>query len=299
MSAEDGGFLAGMIASSRRRACTARAAGVARPRQAAPGGRLIAALRPDPRHHTLAVIAEIKRASPSRGPIAPDLDAAARARAYQDAGAAAISVLTEPTAFGGSLDDLRAVTAAVSIPVLRKDFIVDEAQVQEAAALGATAVLLIAAALPDAALADLLRECRLCGLDALVEVHDERDMRAAGAAGASIVGINNRDLVSLRVDLATTARLAAASPPDVVLVAESGVRAPGDAACLAACGADAVLIGEVLAAAAEAELPGMIASFRDPGTGRRAPAARRDAVRQQPTGRPGATTPPPGAGGEL
>ncbi|MFP4235798.1 MAG: indole-3-glycerol phosphate synthase TrpC, partial [Nitriliruptoraceae bacterium] len=136
----------------------------------------------------VALIAEVKRASPSKGPIAPDLDAAAQAARYRDGGAAAVSVLTEPSRFGGSLDDLAAV-AALGIPALRKDFLVDVSQVWEARACGAAAVLLIVAALDDPALATLLAACEEAGLHALVEVHDEIELSRAAAAGARIIGV--------------------------------------------------------------------------------------------------------------
>ncbi len=204
----DGDFLARMVAAARERVAQARAARpLRRPARAAHPGRLRAALE-HPRAGGLAVIAEVKRASPSRGALAPGLDAAAQARAYEQAGADAVSVLTEPTRFAGSLADLEAVARSVAVPVLRKDFIVDPYQVWEAAAAGAAAVLLIVAALDGDELAALLGECAATGLDALVEVHDEDDLLRAELAGARLVGINNRDLRTLAVDLATTERLA-------------------------------------------------------------------------------------------
>jgi indole-3-glycerol phosphate synthase len=267
---EPGGFLAEMAASARRRAAAARAAGrPRRPERPGDPDRLRAALAqpkatpgaPDPR---LAVIAEVKRSSPSKGQIAPGLDAAAQARAYEAAGADAVSVLTEPTRFGGSLDDLRAVCAAVGLPVLRKDFIVDEAQVWEAAEAGAAAVLLIAAILDDARLRALLAETRRCGLGALVEVHDAQEAQRAGSAGCTLVGINNRDLVTLEVDLATTERLVPALGPSLLAVSESGFATPADARRAALAGARALLVGETLVRAARQDLPRVIAGFKDP-----------------------------------
>ena len=181
----------------------------------------------------LALIAEVKRCSPSRGAIAPALDAAVRAQAYEAAGADAVSVLTEPTRFGGSLDDLRAVADAVALPVLRKDFIVDSYQIWEAARDGAAAVLLIVAALSYDELPALLCECEACGLDALVEVHDEVELGRAVAAGAQLIGVNNRDLRTLAVDLGVTERLATVARADALLVSESGIVAGADAGRMA------------------------------------------------------------------
>lgn len=193
----------------------------------------------------VAVIAEVKRASPSRGAIAPGRDAVATARAYQRGGAAAISVLTEPERFAGSLDDLRAV-AALGLPALRKDFIIDPYQVWEARDAGAAAVLLIVRALSDEQLATLLGTAETAGLDALVEVHDETDVARARAAGARIVGVNARDLVSFEVDRGAFARLRPLLGEDVIAVAESGIRSPEDVHAAARAGADAVLVGEAL-----------------------------------------------------
>jgi indole-3-glycerol phosphate synthase len=192
------------------------------------------------------VIAEIKRRSPSRGEIRPDFDAVACARAYASAGAAAISVLTDEHYFGGSLELLARVREAVSLPLLRKDFIVDAYQVDEARAHGADAVLLIAAALDGGALRELAAHAEGLGLDALVEVHDERELEAALAAGADLIGINNRDLRSFEVDLSVTERLAGKLPEGCVVVAESGIFTPGDWERLEAAGAHAFLVGEAL-----------------------------------------------------
>ncbi len=196
------------------------------------------------------VIAEPKRRSPSRGEIRPDFDAVACARAFAEAGAAALSVHTDEHYFGGCLEDLEKVRGAVELPLLRKDFVVDSYQIDEARLHGADAVLLIAAAFrgPGAAddLAGLREHARGLGLDALVEVHDEAELTAALAAGADLLGINNRDLRSFEVDLATTERLAAALPEGVVLVAESGIFTHADVTRLEAAGAHAFLVGEAL-----------------------------------------------------
>jgi indole-3-glycerol phosphate synthase len=192
------------------------------------------------------VIAEIKRRSPSRGEIRPDFDPVACAKAYADAGAAAISVLTDRHYFGGRLEFLAAVRGAVSLPLLRKDFVVDPYQVDEARAAGADAVLLIVAALTPSELFALRERAAGLGLDALVEVHDAEELRAALDAGADLVGINNRDLRTFEVDLGVTERLAAAIPAGVVAVAESGIFSAGDVARLEAAGAQAFLVGEAL-----------------------------------------------------
>jgi indole-3-glycerol phosphate synthase len=194
----------------------------------------------------LAVIAEVKRRSPSKGDLAAELDPAALAQAYERGGAACLSVLTDAEFFGGSPDDLRAARAATRLPVLRKDFTVSPADVCDARIMGADAVLLIAAALDDDELADLHTLAVDIGLDALVEVHDEAELDRALAAGAHVVGVNQRDLVTFEVDNERAVRVGAAIPPTVVRVAESGVRGPDDAAALAAAGFDAVLVGELL-----------------------------------------------------
>jgi indole-3-glycerol phosphate synthase len=204
-----------------------------------------AALRPFTRR--LAVIAEIKRRSPSKGDLAPDLDAAVTAKAYETGGAAALSVLTDRLFFGGSVDDLRTARDATGLPVVRKDFIIDETQVLEARAIGADALLLIVAAVPDdALLADLHGFAGDLGLTALVEVHDEAELDRALAAGAVVVGVNCRDLATFGEDLGVAERLARRIPPDVVAVAESAIREPADARRMAKAGFDAVLVGEAL-----------------------------------------------------
>lgn len=196
----------------------------------------------------VAVIAEIKRTSPSKGDLAPSLVATEQAAAYRAGGAAAVSVLTEPDRFRGSLDDLRDV-AAQGIPALRKDFLVEPYQVWEAREAGAAAVLLIVAALDDTSLRDLLGTCGDAGVDALVEVHDEDEAHRALDAGASIVGINARDLRTFEVDRDAFARVRPALPDQVLAVAESGIRGPSDVVSAARAGADAVLVGESLVTA--------------------------------------------------
>lgn len=196
----------------------------------------------------VSLIAEVKRASPSKGDLAPGIDAVAQARAYVAGGAHAISVLTEPDRFKGSLEDLRGV-AALGTPTLRKDFTVDPHQVWEARAHGASAVLLIVAALTDDDLAALHAEAAEAGLTALVEVHDEAELDRAVAVGARVIGVNARDLRTFEVDRDAFARLRPAIPDGVVAVAESGVRGPEDVHTAAGQGADAVLVGESLVTA--------------------------------------------------
>ena len=192
------------------------------------------------------VIAEFKRRSPSRGVIREDLHPVTVAQAYEVAGAAALSVLTEEQFFGGTMEDLREARAATLLPTLSKDFVVDPYQVWDAWYAGADAVLLIVAALEDRELEQLLATATEAGLDALVEVHDARELRRALRAGARIVGVNNRDLTTMAVDLETSLSLAPLVPDDVVAVAESGIRGPGDVRRLRDAGYDAVLVGEHL-----------------------------------------------------
>jgi len=192
------------------------------------------------------VIAEHKRRSPSRGAIREDLLPADVARRYEAAGAAAISVLTDEPFFGGRVEHLVEARAAVSLPVLRKDFILDPWQVWEARAAGADAVLLIVAALTDAELGGLLSAAREAGIDALVEVHDRGELDRALSGGSRIVGVNNRDLRTLGVSLETSLALAPSIPKGVVAVAESGIRAGADVRRLRDAGFDAVLVGEHL-----------------------------------------------------
>jgi len=263
-------FLMEMVVSSARRVEVARKrTPLARPLTAGRHGRLRAALaapaaaaREAGKPAPLAVIAEIKRRSPSKGDIAPDLDAVERARAYEAAGAEAISVLTEPDRFGGSMADLRAVAAAVDLPVLRKDFIIDPYQIWEAADAGAAAVLLIAAALPSGSLGRLLDECHDSGLDALVEVHDADDLERAYSVGATMMGVNNRDLRTLDVDLAVSEDLGALIGRCVLFVSESGISAPSDARRVRAAGAQAVLVGEALVGTPGAHLAAAVAALR-------------------------------------
>ena len=206
-----------------------------------------AALRSGDGDGGLAVIAEVKRRSPSKGDLAPGLDPAALARRYEAGGASCLSVLTDGEFFGGSPADLQAARAAApGLPVLRKDFTVAAADVVDARLMGADAVLLIAAALDDAELADFHALAGELGLDALVEVHDEAELERALAVGATLVGVNQRDLVTFRVDHDRAVRVGKAIPDDVVRVAESGVRDQADAQALHAAGFHAILVGETL-----------------------------------------------------
>ena len=193
-----------------------------------------------------AIIAEVKLRSPSAGEIRPGADPVAIARAYEKAGAAAISVLTDATFFGGDLAHLEAVRSRVVVPVLRKDFLLDEYEVFRGRAAGADAVLLLVAALGPERLRDLLAITHELGMEALVEAHDAAEVQAALEAGARIVGVNNRDLRTLEVDPGRAARLRPLVPRDRLFVAESGVRTVADVAALAAIEVDAVLVGEAL-----------------------------------------------------
>lgn len=203
------------------------------------------------RGETLAIIAEIKRASPSKGHIAPGLDANEQAQAYARGGAAAISVLTEPEEFGGSLDDLATVTRCVGLPVLRKDFIVHAVQIWEARAAGAAAVLLIARSLSPSELPELYHEARAAGLDVLVEVRDAQELQRAIDVGARVIGVNNRDLETLVIDPSTAPQLMHLIPPDRIAVAESGMASVHDVGPAQQAGADALLIGSAISAAAD------------------------------------------------
>ncbi|NJD61317.1 MAG: indole-3-glycerol phosphate synthase TrpC [Deltaproteobacteria bacterium] len=199
------------------------------------------------------IIAEIKRASPSRGWIRKDLDAAETARAYVRGGACAVSVLTEGRFFGGSLADLSAASAACGdVPALRKDFLLDDYMIAESRAHGADLVLLIVAVLGKET-GRMLRSAREFGMEALVEVHDEAEMELAAEAGASVIGINNRSLATLKVDLDTSRRLLPLAPGGAMKVVESGIASPEEVRRLHAMGADAFLVGEALVRAGDPE----------------------------------------------
>ena len=213
--------------------------------------RLLEGRKASPTEARLRLIAEVKRASPSRGVFAADLDAAEMARRYAAAGASAISVLTEPSFFHGGVADLHAARCALGEDedrpaLLRKDFVFDGYQVVEAQAHGADALLLIVMMLTAPALTELIDHTREHGMEPLVEVHDEAELDTALRAGARVVGVNNRDLRGFEVDLGATERLAALVPPDTVLVAESGIASAADAGRMAAAGVHALLVGEAL-----------------------------------------------------
>jgi indole-3-glycerol phosphate synthase/phosphoribosylanthranilate isomerase len=216
-------------------------------RRAAPPRDLVQALRDSAARP--ALIAEVKRASPSRGLLAPDFDPARLAHTYQQNGAAAISVLTDERFFQGHLDHLRAILEEADLPILRKDFVFDPYQVYEARSAGADAVLLIVAMLGDDTLRSLYGLARELGMAALVEVHDEAELRRALALQPRLVGVNNRDLHTFSVDIETTAQLRRFVPPQVTLVAESGIHTPADVDRLAQIGVDAMLVGESLVVA--------------------------------------------------
>lgn len=194
----------------------------------------------------LAIIAEVKRASPSAGTIANDVDPGEKAKEYQQQGAEAISVLTDKTFFKGTMSDLAIVHDAVTIPVLRKDFIIDRLQIVQAVAGGADAILLIAAALPGAELLNLTTAAVELNLDVLVEVHNEEELQRAIDVGATIIGINNRDLTTFEVNLSVTEELSELMPNDVVVVSESGYKTADDVRLAHQCGVNAILVGEAL-----------------------------------------------------
>ncbi len=252
-----------------RRAVTPAAALMRRSAFHAPTLSLARALR---RPDGPAVIAECKRASPSEGVIRREYHPADVARAYKNAAAAAISVLTEPTHFKGSLEHLAEVRQAVDLPVIRKDFVVDEYQLVEARAYGADAVLLIAAALDPAALADLLGAARQLGLGVLVEVHEPAELDALDLDLVDVLGVNNRDLRTFDVDLGRAERVFPTLPERIVRVAESGIRTAADAARLRRAGADAFLVGTHL--------------MRQPDPGRALATLRRETALALASGRP-------------
>ena len=215
----------------------------------------------------LAVISEVKRSSPSKGALADIPDPAALAAEYEAGGAAAISVLTERRRFGGTLDDLVAVRARVGVPVLRKDFIVTDYQLYEARVAGADLALLIVAALDDGQLAHLLDLCRRLMLTPLVEVHTPEETERAVAAGAALIGVNNRDLQTLSVDIERFEELAGLIPPDRIKVAESGILGISDVERVARAGADVILVGEALVRAGHPRRA--VADFTAAGTAAR------------------------------
>lgn len=221
------------------------------------------------RDGSVGVVAEIKRRSPSAGAIQESLDPARHARAYAEGGAVAISVLTEEASFGGSLEDLHLVTLTVDLPVLRKDFILDELQLLQARAAGAAAVLLIARILSSGQLAVLVRAATGLGLGALVEVHTAYELDTALSAGATQIGVNSRDLDDFTVDLTVVERLLPTVPPRVTAVAESGIETRRDVERLAGAGADAVLVGAAVARAADprAAVEGLVGVPRRPRMG--------------------------------
>ena len=199
----------------------------------------------------IAFICEIKKASPSKGVIADDFPWLDIARAYESAGAAAVSVLTEPYYFKGDDRHLREIADNVSIPLLRKDFTIDSYMIYEAKILGASAVLLICSILGGDALAEYIAVAHSLGLSALVETHDEYEVDAALAAGARIIGVNNRNLKSFEIDISLSERLRKFVPPDILFISESGIRSPEDVSKLRAIGANAALIGEALMRSAD------------------------------------------------
>ena len=216
-------------------------------------------LEPLRRSANVSLIAEVKRRSPAAGDIDAGLDPSELAAGYEEGGASAISVLTDSRWFGGSLDDLLDVRGACGVPVLRKDFVIDPVQVTEARAGGADLVLLIVRILDPVLMRDMRAMIHDMGMTALVEAHDEWEVEAALEAGASLVGVNNRDLSVFRTDLAVTERLAKYVPADVLLVSESGIASAEDVARVAAAGADAVLVGEALVRSGDRR--GMVAAM--------------------------------------
>ncbi|MFL5575359.1 MAG: indole-3-glycerol phosphate synthase TrpC [Gemmatimonadaceae bacterium] len=243
------GVLGGLVAEARARAERLRAR-AAELRDAAAGAPVAPSLAAALLTREVAVIAEVKRRSPSKGEIAPGLSAAEQGAAYARGGAAALSILTEPAHFGGAASDLPAARSAVALPLLRKDFHVDPLQLVEARALGASAALLIARAVAPGELRDLCGVASGLGLEVLVEVRDERELEDALATGALLIGVNNRDLETLVIDADTAVRLLPGVPDSHVAIAESGIRARADVERYAAAGADAVLVGSSISASA-------------------------------------------------
>ncbi len=244
------GVLGTLVAEAHRRVAFIQGSRVDLERRAAaapPARGFEAALRLD----TVALICEIKRRSPSKGEVGGSLDLAAHAQAFAAGGAAALSILTEPSQFGGSLDDLAAARAAVELPLIRKDFHVDPIQLLEARALGADAALLIARALSPDALVAMVAAARDLELEVLVEVRDERELDRALTAGATLIGVNNRNLETLAIDLATGDRVVPLIPARCVAVYESGVAGRDDVERAARAGAAAVLVGSSISAAAD------------------------------------------------
>ena len=231
---------------AQRRAVESQAQVEARAAAASPPRGFRAALERAHAPGRLALIAEIKKASPSKGLIRADFDPPALARAYEAGGAACLSVLTDTPSFQGADAFLTAARDAVALPALRKEFLVDPWQVAESRALGADAILVILAMVDDALAADLMAEAGRLGMDVLVETHDEGELARAAALGADLIGVNNRDLRTFVTDLAITERLAADMPPGALLVTESGIFTPADAARLESAGARAMLVGESL-----------------------------------------------------
>jgi indole-3-glycerol phosphate synthase len=201
------------------------------------------------RGELVAVIAEVKRSSPSKGAINPGLDLARRVKAYEAGGAAAISVLTEPTRFGGSPEDLVLARKSVALPLLKKDFHVEVSQIHEARSLGASAALVIARAVPPARLKDLMAAGADVALEILVEVRDERELELALSLGADLIGINNRNLETLEIDPETSLRILPLVPRGVIAIAESGIKTAEDVKRVAAAGADAILVGSEVSGA--------------------------------------------------
>jgi indole-3-glycerol phosphate synthase len=213
---------------------------------ALPPPRPFAAALKNPARPAPRVIAEFKRRSPSAGPIRPGASPAEIAREYEDAGAAALSVLTDEPFFDGALAHLRLAKAACALPILRKDFLLDERDLTEARLAGADAVLLIVRILPPPTLKALLTHARSLGLGTLVEAHHDREIEAALTAGADVIGVNHRDLDTLKIDLELSARARTLAGPNVIVVAESGIQTRAHVARMRDCGADAILVGEAL-----------------------------------------------------